>query len=163
MHIGINRHIRNRHKKNKNFKPSSKVEVNNWGKDRNVSESGSRWTRRPTSIRQRPGSGPADRLTQRQLHCGQQDCRGPAREPRAGLPPAAQHRGLLSQAASLRLHPVFLFGSEASRSHSFFFFLDHLMFLFSRNITLVVKEPTFSLEYKENFGDLSAKFRSFLH
>lgn len=44
-----------------------------------------------------------------------------------------------------------------------FFFLAHLMFLFSRNITLVVKEPTFSLEYKENFGDLSAKFRSFLH
>lgn len=30
------------------------------------------------------------------------------------------------------------------------------MFLFSRNITLVVNEPTFSLEYKENFGDLSS-------
>ena len=143
MHIGIDRHIRNRHKKNKNFKPSSKVEVNNWGKDRNVSESGSRWTRRPTSIRQRPGSGPADRLTQRQLHCGQQDCRGPARQPRAGLPPAARHRGLLSQADSLRLHPVFLFGSEASRSHSFFFFFRSLNVLIFKKYNISCKRTHF--------------------
>ena len=162
MHIGINRHIRNRHKKNKNFKPSSKVEVNNWGKDRNVSESGSRWIRRPTSIRQRPGSGPADRLTQTvaprpaglQGPCQRAKGRVTTRRP-APRPPVP---GCLSQAPSSI--SVWLWSIKESQ---FCFFLAHLMFLFSRNITLVVKEPTFSLEYKENFGDLSAKFRSFLH
>ena len=145
-----------RHKKNKNLKPSSKVEVNNWGKDRNVSESGSCWTRRPTSIRQRPGSGPADRLTQRQLHRGHQDCRGPAREPREGLPPAARLEASCPRLPLSGSIQYFCLALKHQGFTVFVFFLDHLMFLFSRNITLVVKEPTFSLEYKENFGDLSA-------
>lgn len=118
------------------------MDVNNWGKDRNLSESESRWTWRSTSIRQNAGSGPTDRQTQRQFHHGQHDCRGPCQRAKGGV----------SLSGSIQYFCLAL----KHQGFTDFFFLDHLMFLFSRNITLVVKEHTFSLECKENFGDLSS-------
>lgn len=151
-------------KNTKNLKPSKKiniryaqkVEVSNWGKDRNLSESGSRWTWRSHRSDRALAVDPHTDWLRDGCTSASTTAGGPAREPRAGLPPAAPAPAASCPTPPLsRLHLVFLFGSEASRIHSWFF-LRSLNILIFRNITLVVKEPTFSLEYKENFGDLSS-------
>lgn len=111
------------------------------------------WTWRPKLIRQSIGNGihrQTDSKTVRQLPTRLLGVL--SKSQRLGLPPNAWHSptcvwSFLSYISS----NIFVWLKRIKNSQ---IFLDHYMFLFSRNITLVVKEHTFSLKCKDNFGDL---------